>query len=154
MSVFEESVDIRAEPEVVFDFIHDYSRRLEWDPFLSEARLLDGMLCAGPGVRVWCRARTWRVGMETVYVSWLRPRVAAVKMTKGPVVLRSFAASLRQEPIRPGWTRVRYRTSLSTRPRWLAWLLEPLVSGWFRRETRRRLACLKKSLERASVTSL
>ena len=36
----EESILIEASPESVFDLIHDYKRRLEWDPFLKEATLL------------------------------------------------------------------------------------------------------------------
>jgi hypothetical protein len=37
----EETILIDASPESVFDLIHDYKRRLEWDPFLKEATLLD-----------------------------------------------------------------------------------------------------------------
>jgi hypothetical protein len=36
----EAQIEIDATPEEVFDLIHDYNRRLEWDPFLKEARLL------------------------------------------------------------------------------------------------------------------
>jgi hypothetical protein len=49
MRAREESIDIQAEPDVVFDLIHDYSRRLDWDPFLREARLLGGVSGAGVG---------------------------------------------------------------------------------------------------------
>ena len=94
----EASINIQAKPEVVFDLIHDYSRRLEWDTFLQEACLLDGAERAGLGVKARCTARNGFAGfaMETVYVSFDRPRVAAVKMTNGPAILETFAASLRQ----------------------------------------------------------
>ena len=40
------AIDIHAPPEVVFDLLHDYSRRLDWDPFLREARLLNEAMVA------------------------------------------------------------------------------------------------------------
>ena len=98
MRTLSAEIDIRARPEAVFDLIHDYARRLDWDPFLREARLLDGATSAGLGVKSLCTARGGFAGlaMETVYVSFDRPNVAAVKMTKGPAVLEAFAASIRQ----------------------------------------------------------
>ena len=96
MKSLEARVDIDADPGVVFDLIHDYARRLDWDPFLKEARLIDGASEAGVGVRSLCVARGWLSGaaMETVYVSFERPRIAAVRMTKGPRILAKFAASI------------------------------------------------------------
>jgi hypothetical protein len=87
--------------------------------------------------------------METEYVSFDRPRVAAVRMTRGPWCIGSFAASIRQEPLDAHTTRVEYTFSVATRPRWLAWLLDPLAAAWFESHTERRLAALKRFLERA-----
>jgi hypothetical protein len=133
----------------VFDVIHDYTRRLEWDPFLREAVLLDGAPSADLGVKTRCTARKGFGGlaMETVYVSFDRPHVAAVKMTRGPVMLETFAASLRQEDVGPGVTRVTYRFNFATRPRWLRALGDPIAAALFRRETRQRLRALKSYLE-------
>lgn len=142
-------IDIHASPEAVFDLIHDYDRRLEWDPFLREARLLHGATRAGKGVESRCVARRLAGGMamETVYISFDRPSVAAVKMTRGPRFLRSFAASLRQEPCDARTTRVTYRYHFQSRPGCLSWLIDPLVSRTFHRETTRRLIALKVFLE-------
>jgi hypothetical protein len=151
MRAREESIDISAEPHAVFDLIHDYARRLEWDPFLREARLLDGASAADVGVKSVCTAR-WASGgmaMETVYVSFDRPSVAAVKMTRGPGLLGEFAASLRQQAVGPGQTRVTYRYKLASRPRWLRFLLDPILDAIFAREVRSRLSALKRFLERA-----
>jgi hypothetical protein len=148
----EESVDIAAEPDRVFDLIHDYSKRLEWDPFLREARLLDGAASAGVGVKSICTAR-WASGgmaMETVYVSFDRPRVAAVKMTRGPGLLGEFAASLRQDSLGTGGTRVTYRFHLASRARWFRVVLDPVLYAIFARETRSRLQALKRFLEKTS----
>jgi Polyketide cyclase / dehydrase and lipid transport len=148
----EASIDIRAEPEAVFDRIHDYGRRLEWDTFLQEARLLDGAGRAGLGVKTRCTARSGFAGlaMDTVYISFDRPRVAAVKMTHGPAILQSFAASIRQEEIEPGVTRVTYRFQFRTRPRWLRAILDRLAALLFLVETRQRLAALKRHLEKGT----
>jgi hypothetical protein len=149
VKTIESTVDVAAPPEAVFDLIHDYERRLEWDPFLCEARLLDGAHAAGVGVRALCRARTRSGGgaMETVYVSYQRPAVAAVRMTRGPFYLAEFAASLRQLPLPGGSTRVSYKFNLAGRPAWLRPLMEPVLAMVFRRETRRRLAALRRFLE-------
>lgn len=143
------TIDIHAAPEVVFDLIHDYSRRLDWDPFLREARLLNDAPAADLGVSSRCVARraVGGCGMDTVYVSFARPTVAAVKMTRGPFLFHSFAATIRQEPIDDNTTRVTYRYNFKSQPRWLAFLVEPIISWVFHRETCRRLAALKHFLE-------
>lgn len=143
------SIMIHASPEAIFDLIHDYDRRLEWDPFLRDARLIDGASAAGLGVESRCTARRLAGGMamDTVYVSFNRPTVAAVKMTRGPWILRSFAASLRQEPYDAGRTRVTYCYHFQSRLRFLSWLIDPIVGKVFLRETTRRLSALKAFLE-------
>jgi hypothetical protein len=149
----EESIEIAAEPGAVFDLIHDYSKRLDWDPFLREARLLDGAASAEVGVKSICTAR-WTSGgmaMETVYVSFDRPAVAAVKMTRGPRLLGEFAASLRQEAVGTGRTRVTYKFRLAARPGWLRFALDPILFAIFARETRSRLTALKRFLEKAAA---
>jgi hypothetical protein len=150
MRSLEASIDVRAGAEAVFDLIHDYGRRLEWDPFLKDARLLEGANAAGLGVKARCTARNGFGGlaMETVYVSFDRPRVAAVRMTKGPRVLESFAASLRQEEREPGFTRVVYRFNFATRPRWLRAVADPVAAFLFLKEVEQRLVALKRHLER------
>jgi hypothetical protein len=86
--------------------------------------------------------------METIYLSFDQPTVAAVKMTRGPVVLETFAASVRQEDIGSRLTRVTYRFNFSTRPRWLRAIAGPIASVLFLREVRQRLEALKSYMER------
>jgi ribosome-associated toxin RatA of RatAB toxin-antitoxin module len=90
-SKFSESIIISGCPETVFDYTQDYANRLKWDTFLIEARLLNATHAA-KGVKAWCVAKNG-LGMETEYVSFNRPKVTAVKMTKGPYLFKSFAAS-------------------------------------------------------------
>jgi len=150
VKTLEAAVEIRASPEAAFDLIHDYSRRLDWDPFLKEACLLDGARAAGVGVKSRCTARNGFAGlaMESVYVSFDRPRVAAVRMTRGPALLETFAASISQDDVGSGVTRVTYRFNFQTRPRWLRPMMAPIAAALFLREVRARLTALKRYMER------
>jgi ribosome-associated toxin RatA of RatAB toxin-antitoxin module len=139
---FQESLEIAAEPERLFDLSQDYARRLQWDPFLREARLLGGATEPGLGVVARCTAHNG-MSMETRYVSFQPPRTCAVEMTRGPRAFGSFAASWRFEPTESGKTRVSFTYHLIGRPviltGWIGWI--------FARETRRRLAALKRASE-------
>ncbi len=147
---FEESVVIDAPAAALFNLSQDYSRRLEWDPFLRSAALVGGASEAGAGVRAVCVARSgW--AMETEYVSFNPPRATAVKMTRGPWFLDGFAGSWRFEEIEPGRTRVDFRYGLQARPRWLSWLLNPILAWSFTRDTRARLQALKDAVERRGL---
>ena len=143
------AIEIDASPEDVFDLIHDYSQRLQWDPFLRKAYLLDGATQADVGVCSRCVARRAAGGlaMDTEYVSFKRPDVAAVKMTNGPFFLGRFAASIRHEPLGGNRCRVVYKYSFTAFPKWLGWGIEPIVGWVFQRETVRRLWALKDRLE-------
>jgi ribosome-associated toxin RatA of RatAB toxin-antitoxin module len=142
----QETIEIHRDAEVVFDLVHDYARRLDWDPFLREACILGEATAAAKGVVTRCTAKNG-LAMETVYVSFDRPRCAAVRMTAGPAIFASFAATWRQESAQPGVTRVVYEFHLTSRPRWLKWIIDPLLCRVFSWETRRRLAALKRALE-------
>jgi hypothetical protein len=148
MPTCEHSVLIDAERGELFALTQDYGRRLAWDPFLREARLLGP--AAAPGVRAWCVA-WYGLGMETEYVTVSPPRVAAVRMTRGPWLLESFAGSWRFEPAGPGRARVTFRYRLTARPRWLRRLLHPLLAAFFGHDTRGRLRALKRAVERGGV---
>jgi len=78
---FEQAIEIEAEPGALFALTQDYARRRAWDPFLRSAALVGGARAPGVGVRAWCVARTG-VGMETEYLAYDPPRVAAVRMTR------------------------------------------------------------------------
>ena len=120
MSVITRMVDIAAPAADLFKLSQDYDRRLRWDPFLREARLLDGAQSAALGVRAWCVAHNG-LGMETTYVSFQPPTVVAVKMTRGPRIISAFAGSWRftELPSQSGstCTRVVFRYQIAGRPR-------------------------------------
>jgi hypothetical protein len=139
------STEIRSSPERVFEVLHDYGRRLEWDTLLDRADLLGGATAAGVGVRTLCVGRG--VPMETEYVSFVPGKVAAVKLVAPRFPFETFAATIRHEPIGAGMSRVTYIYSITARPRWLGPLIN--VPLWF--ETRRRLSALKRYVEALAV---
>lgn len=141
----EQSIEIHAPPDEVFALMQDYGRRLDWDPFLRSAVLLDGASCPAVGVRSRC-VTWWGMRMDTEYVVWSPPVVAAVTMTRGPWLLRSFAGSWRFAAISDGSTKVTFQYNLTTRPK----TLEPFVVWLFRREMNKRLTNLKLVLQAKS----
>jgi ribosome-associated toxin RatA of RatAB toxin-antitoxin module len=142
----EQSVVIAAHVGELFALTQDYARRLEWDPFLSSAQLVDGASAAGVGVRAYC---VWRAGfgMETEYVSFNAPRATAVRMTRGPWFLKSFAGAWRFEETAPGQTRVVFSYHFQTWPGWLAGFVAPLASRILAWEMHQRLLALKRAVE-------
>jgi hypothetical protein len=142
-------VDIDAPCEKVFDVIHDYGIRLRWDTLLSKACIVDGTTEAGLGVTTLCvgRSAVAGLGMETVYISFERPRVAAVRMTSGPWFVAEFAASIRHTALAENRSRVSYKFRIRAWPRWLGVALDPILRRVFERETRKRLDSLKRYIE-------
>src|SRR5262245_21113251 len=141
------SEEMPASCEAVFDLVHDYARRLEWDTLLRAA-FVEGGAAASKGAVAVCSGR-WLVGgltLRTVYVSFERGRVAAVKMLDRSPLFARWAASIRHEALGERSSRVLYTYSFRARPAWLAFLLEPLIARAFRWETRRRLRALRAAL--------
>ena len=146
---FEDSIVIDTEPATLFWLSQDYCRRLEWDPFLRSAQLVGDAREAAVGVRAVCVSRSgWE--METEYVSFNPPQTTAIKMTRGPWFLETFAGSWRFEQLSFGQTRVHFTYHLRARPRWLAWLLMPILMRSFRRDTRQRLLAMKAAAEQVA----
>src|SRR4051794_1362791 len=143
MIMFRQMIEVAAEPGLLFELTQDYPRRLDWDPFLKEARLLGGAERPGVGVRARCAARCG-LGMVTRDVSFNPPGACAVAMTRGPWFFRSFSGSWRFERLGPGRTRVTFAYRLVGRPG----LVTVPLRAVFARETRRRLDALKRAAER------
>jgi ribosome-associated toxin RatA of RatAB toxin-antitoxin module len=143
---FVRSIVIAAPRRALFDLMQDYDRRLSWDPFLSEARLVDATI-AGLGVKAWCVDRRGR-GMETEYVSFDPPAKVAVKMTKGPWMFTRFAGSWGYEELAERSTKVTFRYHVEAPFGRLGdWVLEKV----FAREMDARLGALKDAVESGRV---
>ncbi len=136
---------IPASCEVVFDLVHDYGRRLEWDTLLQAAYLDDGFTAVALGTTTVCvgRRSLGGIALKTVYVSFQRPSVAAVKMVNRPPFFHTWAASIRHEAIDQDTSRITYKFHFTARPRFLRFILEPVMQQIFLWETRKRLQALK-----------
>jgi ribosome-associated toxin RatA of RatAB toxin-antitoxin module len=129
---------------VVFDFTQDYSKRLRWDTFLKKAELINGATEAGKGVKAYCVAHNG-MGMVTEYVSFNRPRVTAIKMTKGPFLFKSFLGSWTFKELAEKKTEVLFLYSFTLR------FPFSIATGYIRRtlekNVKQRLTDLKNNIE-------
>src|SRR5262245_28615728 len=148
----EVSATIPASAREVFDLVHDYERRLEWDTLLSAAYLDDGFTRADKGATSVCvgRRTLGALAFKTVYVSFAPPMLAAVKLVNRPAWFDTWAATIRHLDIGADGSRITYTYHFTARPRWLRWLLEPIMDRLFRWETRKRLAALRRFFEHKS----
>jgi hypothetical protein len=139
-----------APSTVVFDVLHDYQRRLEWDTLLRAAYLEGDQACAGKGVTAVCVGRRSLGGLalRTVYVTFQRPTLAAVKMVNAPAFFGEWAASIHHEDLSAHESRITYKFHFSAKPRLLRFVLEPLMETIFVWETRKRLRALRTYLAR------
>jgi hypothetical protein len=137
-----------AASTVVFEVLHDYPRRLEWDTLLSDARVL-GDDPPAVGVETVCTSRKQlgAIAFHTRYVTFQppgggRPGLAAVALVRPTSVFATWAASIRHQDLTPGLSNLTYTLTFTCRPALLAPTLEPVAQQLFIRETRRRLAAL------------
>ena len=130
---------------VAFDLIHDYSRRLEWDTLLQAAYLEHGHTVARKGVTSVCvgRRSLGGIALRTVYVTFERPHLAAVKMVNAPAFFQSWAASIQHHDISDRESRITYRFHFTTKPQRLRLILDPLLERFFVWETQKRLQMLR-----------
>ena len=137
-----------APSAVVFDVLHDYDRRLEWDTLLRAAYLEGGHASAGKGVTSVCvgRRALGGIALQTVYVTFQRPTLAAVKMINAPLFFETWAASIHHEDLAPNESRITYKFHFTAKPRLLSFILEPIMKSVFIWETKKRLRALRSYL--------
>jgi ribosome-associated toxin RatA of RatAB toxin-antitoxin module len=142
MPKIQSEILIEGSSRSLYKFTQDYNIRLNWDPFLREARLLDGATVVRIGVRAWCVAKSG-IGMETEYVFLREPNIVAIKMTKGPYFLKNFAGSWRFIEISKCTTKVIFRYYFFSRYKFL----EPVLKYILNKEMQKRLKNLKRKFE-------
>lgn len=141
---FAETILINEKPEQVFDFTQDYNKRLKWDTFLKKADLIDGAKSAEKGVKAYCVAKNG-IGMVTEYVTYNRPKVTAIKMTKGPFMFNSFLGSWTFKEVSNNKTEVVFLYSFSLRFPFN--LLTKAIKNNLRTNVKKRLIDLKNKIE-------
>lgn len=142
---FSESIVIHTSQERAFDYTQDYSNRLVWDTFLTKAELIHGATKADLGVKVYCVAHNG-LGMETEYVSFNRPKVTAVKMTKGPYMFKDFLGSWNFKVIGANEVEVVFLYSFALRFPFN--VFTPFIKWNLKKNVKQRLVDLKNQLEK------
>ncbi|MEK7722726.1 MAG: SRPBCC family protein [Acidobacteriota bacterium] len=137
---------IPASAVEVFDLIHDYKRRLEWDTLLQKAYLEDKFPKSCKGAISVCQGRNILGGfaLRTEYVSFERGKVAAVKMLNSPPFFDTFAASIRHSDISENQSEIIYKVNFTAKPKFLRFILNPIMRVVLAWETKKRLAALKE----------
>ena len=119
---------------------------MNWDPFLKEARLLGDVSEVTKGVRAWCVSKLG-IGMEAEYVFVQKPKVAAVKMTKGPLILKSFSGSWRYIEVDNSKTNIIFRYHFTSRIK----VFEPIMQYIFKIQMMKRLFVFKRKFENHEI---
>jgi len=133
-----EQLIINRPIHLLFNLLHDYDRRLEWDPFLSEAKIISRKV--GIGCIVRSTEKKLGLSMDTEYVSFKPPKLAAIRMIQGPTFLDTFTGTWLLEELSQSETKIRFHYNVVGKPRFISYFLAPL----FRYESRRRLKALQK----------
>lgn len=144
---FSEKINIQSTQEIIFDYTQDYNNRLNWDTFLKKAELINGATNADRGVKAYCVAKNG-LGMETEYVSFNRPKVTAVKMTKGPFLFKTFLGSWAFKELKQGVTEVTFLYSFELRFPFS--ILTYFIKRNLQNNVRQRLLDLKTCVEKST----
>jgi carbon monoxide dehydrogenase subunit G len=139
MPLVEESIEIRATPEQVFDFVQDPEQRSTWDEGVLSAR-------RGPGEELALRYRVFgpfTCEMVFEYTLFDRPKRSAVKLVRsnGACLFASAGGAWFYEPTASG---TRFTTKFTYQTRLVP---AAFVRGSLAKATRRSLARLKARLE-------
>ncbi|MDJ1469977.1 SRPBCC family protein [Cytophagaceae bacterium DM2B3-1] len=148
---FSEKILIHESATKVFDYTQDYTNRLKWDTFLKKADLIGEATEAGKGVKAYCVAHNG-LGMETEYVTFNRPRVTAIKMTKGPFLFKTFLGSWTFKELSASQTEVIFLYSFELR--FPFYIFRYFVNRNLRKNVRQRLIDLKTCIENKSDIDL
>lgn len=146
MKTIKEEIEVLSPQEELFDLTQDYQRRLEWDPYLREAYLLNGAVDAEVGVQSVCTNHRGSV-MVSKYVSFKRPKVAAVTMVSGPYILKSFSGAWNIKTISDSSSLLVFTYNFELKGGIIGRLLQPLASFLFRLDMRKRLHAIKLYIE-------
>jgi hypothetical protein len=155
MITLNSTIEIAVPPKQVFGAINNYAQRLDWDTLLRKAEVLDEngkilpintTLVTGMSVVSHARWLSGGVVMVTRYTRCEFP-LAEIEMIKGPWFFKSFNATARIEEVAGGarWTG---DYKFSCRPGILSWMIQPIVSWVFLRETKMRAKGMKIWLEK------
>ena len=149
MSHVSVSLEMPAPACEVFDVLHDYEHRQEWDPAVSEARLTGGHLRPEPGAIRQSRT-TLPLGMialEEECVTVHPGELVALKMVNHPPLLDSYGSCTRHKDT-PTGSVATFSANFHTKPEWLRPVMEPLAAVYLKFEAKRHLRDLAEEVKR------
>jgi ribosome-associated toxin RatA of RatAB toxin-antitoxin module len=130
MKTIKHQIEIATSQEELFDITQNYDIRLDWDPYLKEAYLLDGAEKVDLGVESFCRNNSGSI-MISKYISYKRPAVAAVTMVAGPKILKRFSGAWNVKIIAPNKSLLIFTYNFELRGWILDRLFQPVASLLF-----------------------
>lgn len=142
------SFPMPASASVVFDAFHYHGWRARWDSLVGHTSLENGADCPSVGAISTNKGATWMRGlaMQTRFIQYDRPHIAAATMLAPSFPFTRWAASMQHRDVAEGQSVLVYTYTFEVRPIALRWLLEPVVGAIFARQTRRRFAHLQAFL--------
>jgi hypothetical protein len=141
MSLIEHSSTVNGSLEAVFDLTQDYSLRAKWDPFPESYEFEGDATQLAPGVCLTVYAKNG-FRMKVRYISYQRPRAAAIEMVSGPWFIERFAGTWLFATTSHRETRVTFKYNVVAGPSVIGQFLQPLVNWSFSRHARARLQAL------------
>lgn len=144
------SFPMPASASVVFDAFHYHGWRARWDSLVGHTTIEHGAECPSVGAISTNTEAAWMRGlaMQTRFIKYDRPHIAAATMVAPSFPFARWAASMQHRDVAEGQSVLVYTYTFEVRPIALRWLLEPLVDAVFARQTRRRFAHLQDFLAR------
>ena len=144
------AITISAPIERVYAVSQDYDVRYDWDPFPEKMEFLQDNKSIAIGDQVKVVARSGLV-MTVEFIQLCPPKVAAIKMVKGPWFLKSFAGSWHFTEVEQGVTNAKFNYQIELKPYLNFFLVNELVKHYFSQKVQQRLAGLKSYCEKTNA---
>lgn len=140
--------DMPAAADIVFDAFHYHCWRQRWDSLVSQTCVVGGAPCPYVGAVTDNTGGGWlkSLSMQTRFVSFDRPRVAAAAMIGAAFPFSRWAASMQHRPIDARHSILIYTYTFCAGPSGLQWLIEPIVKMLFDWQTQRRFRRMRAFL--------
>lgn len=129
-----------APADVAFDAFHYHYWRSRWDSLVSATHVIGGHSCPYVGAVTQNAGSGWMrpLSMQTQFLSFDRPKVAATTMIGKSFPFSRWAASLNHREIDEDSSMLIYTYTFSAGPRLLAFVVEPIIKLIFDWQTRHR----------------
>jgi hypothetical protein len=141
--------EMPANTTVAFDAFHFTVWRNQWDSLVRNTVVQDGAPCPFPGAKTSNRGSGLLslLSMETTFISFDRPKVAAAIMNGKSFPFSRWAASMQHKELPYGQSMLIYTYSFEVWPLGLSWLMQPFVSALFNYQTHRRFKNMQAFLK-------